>query len=338
MPRIIAALLFLLVINLNTFAKDFQLISPYIEQDEYKVYYLGCQSDKNEAQNILELLHKTETAWNKHDINALLDIYDKNFHTRDNLTLDDVQDNLGQFWFHYADSKVSSIPTSIYVCGNYATVNMLEETDASRAFDNTKAKHHFKSWVRGITSLKKFGDTWRITKEDVITETVWKYFGPIAGEVLNRGYIKLIVPDNVISGENYIARLEHDLPPEIRALAFIDHELLASFEGDSLEELKKDEKDLIAQEQKHFQEISRALQSKDELGLRRLFTANTVGQSELVTAHIEFLVFPNKENPKQFKSGGMITISQRVQPEPAAVKEEKIEEVTKSLRNEIISK
>ena len=231
-------------------------------------------------------------AWNKHDIDQLISHYDPNFRTKDGMTIEQIRANLGEFWFRYNNAHISSIPTSIYICGNHASINILEETNASQNNDSF-GPINFKAWIRGITILKKFGDEWKITQEKINTETIWKYHGLLADEVLRKGFVKLIVPDNVIAGENYIAKIEYDLPERIKALAFIDNTLLGEFDDeDSLNNLQESEEDFIRSEKQRMTEISRVLNNKSENGLRRLFKANQDGQGELVNAHIELIAFP----------------------------------------------
>ncbi len=308
--------------NTNTYKKKtVKKVAPLREYPEVKPLFLGCNGEEKTAKEIEEILGKIEIAWNNHQINELLKYYAVDFKSKDGADIKNVKENLNDFWKNYPDAQLQSIISSIYVCGDYATINLTEIAKASE-YNNNKIKDnifHFKAIVSGFTYLKKNGDSWQIIDEDIISETIYKYLGKSAKDYIEKGYLKLIGPDKVEANENYIVKLEYNLPAGIEGLAFIDKELLGDFPEEDVKDNKKKENDFTTEEeiQKEKQKIA---ENTRTIGggsgeLKKLFTANSLSQNEMIRSQIELISFnknKSKSNNKEFYLDGIIIISKRV--------------------------
>lgn len=283
---------------------------------------MGCSTNQEDAKAILDLLKTNQEAWNQHNIYNLTKYYVPNFQTKDKAGLETVRTNLVDFWLEYPDAKIQSLPVLIHICGNHARVHLLEKTSASENIEvqlNSSKKAYFEAWIEGDTILKKLGQKWRIVKEDISTETIWKYYGETSKEILHNGQIQMVTPPEIVQGKNYIASLKYNLPSNVKAIAFLDKTLLGNFakeDTDVLEELNTNEEAKNEENKQRLASISRLLSNGDSSELKRLFQANPHGQDELVTAHIELIIFGkgDKESQRRYVTGGIISISKRISP------------------------
>lgn len=310
------------------------------------VAFIGCPGSKNKAIEVMNVLAATEKAWNEHNVYGLLAYYVDDFSSRDGSSIEDIKENLGEFWLEYPDSKIESLVTSVYACGDYASVTIVEEmtgTEKTKPEDlQLEGDSKFKSVIRGFTTLKLIDGKWKIADEDIQSEIMWKYYGKIAEELVESGKLSLIVPEEVVEGKNYVAQVVHSLPEKTRAVAFIDKVLLGEFKDKAKnakkDEDKKDQKDVAEDEQrrKELLQISRPLEDSEESqeGLRRLFKANELRQSEMVKCQVELVSFlpagTDKDNNKLYRPymSGIVAISQRVRVRPEQHKEKVKERVT----------
>jgi|694.fasta_scaffold06646_15 hypothetical protein len=270
-----------------------------------KFIFTGCAGEEAEFEEVAKVMTMAEEAWNKHQVDELLKYYIPNFLSKDGLDLDKIRNNLTEFWVQYPDAKIESLPTSIYVCGEYATANLTETTTGTGQMEDAKVipyKSQFKALIQGITTLKKSGGLWQISSEEILSEDMQKSYGPVAKQLLDDGRLKLVIPKPIKEGENYIAQLKYSLPEQIQAVALIDKILLNENDKNS----KEDTESKAIEE--NIEAIRRNIEGRDPEGLRRLFTFNNAGEDELVRAQVELVAF-NKKGPVLV---GILGISQRV--------------------------
>ncbi len=306
----------------------FQLLTPAIQpanaktkkpynknsvSNKQEFVFLGCPGYEKDFEQISNILTSAQKTWNNHNSEGLMSFYAPDFKSKDGSDMKKIKDNLNTFWIEYKDAKIQSNPASIQVCGDYATITLNELTTATGQGENTKNigfSPEFLSWVQGITTLKRIGNTWKITSEEILSEHMWKYYGQKAGNLLKTGKISLIIPGYIEENENYIAQLKYDLPEDIKGEAILDKVLLTDFPETDSSKAKdsKSESEIMAI--KRPIEGNGNQESTISSGLRRLFTANSLGQDELVRAQI--IIYSGKKG----ESPSFIALSQRVIPKP----------------------
>ena len=115
----------------------------------------------------------------------------------------------------------------------------------------------------GEVFLKKFGPLWKITSDKTIFEKVSIGYA-LGSELIDQNKIKLTAPEQVAGGQQYTARLDFELPSDIKPVAAISKEVLVYPQ--------------VAAEDK-FRLIN-------EPKLERLIPSNRSGKNELVTATV----------------------------------------------------
>ncbi|HEY9885964.1 MAG TPA: hypothetical protein V6C96_01760, partial [Vampirovibrionales bacterium] len=301
-------------------------ISPETKQE---FIFLGCPGNEKSFEEVAKTLTSAQKAWNDHDLDGLAQHYATGFVTKDGLDLNKIKRNLSTFWFEYTDASIKSFPSTVQVCGDTATINLSELTTAIGQVENARVlpfPPKFWGWVQGITTLKKIGETWKITSENIIYEQMWKYYGNEVEKLLLEGRLALTSPENIIENQNYIAQLEYTLPSNVRGYAILDKILLSEFsEGENVSNTSDSKTD----------SIKRPISSgNDETPrtLRRLFTSNDLGQDELVRAQIELFTSDRKLL-------GLVGLSKRVSPQTKAIREEDgTLTMEKSFKEEALSK
>lgn len=291
-------------IKLNGTTEQNNNNSISLGKNHKKFIFTGCAGEEEEFKQVAEIMLRTEEAWNKHQADELLKYYAPDFSSKDGVTLKQIRNNLTEFWLQYPDSKISSLPTNIYVCGGYATASLIESTDAKGNVEDAKTipfKSQLRALIQGITTLEKKGDVWKITSEEILTEEMQKSYGPFAKMLLDDGKIKLVIPKPVKRGGNYIVQLKYSLPENVQAIAMIDNVLVNEEEKSLKESQTKYSED-------NLEALRRNIEGQSPDGLRRLFVFNSAGEDELIRAQMELIAF-NKKGPVLV---GILGISQRV--------------------------
>lgn len=239
-----------------------------------------------ETQKIEELLDNLENDWNLHDVDKVAKHYADGFANGDGLGIDAVKKLTQELWDAYPDIQCKSKERTIRINGEYATV---ENTDVYQGNSKTirsevGTKGVLKAIASGNTFLKKFGPIWKITSDKTIFEKVSISYG-IGSELTDKNKIVISAPEQVVGGQQYTARLDLDLPKEIKAVAAISKELLI------YPQLTAEDK---------FRLI-------DEPKLERLLYANKISKNELLTTTVGLTGGPL--NPKLL---GLVFLSKRV--------------------------
>ncbi len=310
MFKIIKVFLFLTILAFSSQVQAKKYVSA--KNNKTNFTFVGCANEEASFNEITVLMESSQAVWNKHKLDELINFYAPNFQSKDGITIEKIRTNLTDFWQQYSDAQISSLPGTIYVCGDYATVNLTEITTATGLAEDSKVFSEppkFKAWIHGITTLKKVGNDWKIVSEEVLSEEMWKYYGSFSEKLLEEGKVKLILPSPVKDGENYIAELKYTLPEKVQAVALLDKILLTEFAESKTD--KTDKLDKAKKKEKEIESARRTIEGTSEEGLRRLFTANSLGQDELVRAQIELISFTNNKGPALV---GIIGISERIVP------------------------
>ena len=218
-----------------------------------------------EVQKVNELLDALENDWNSHNIDRLLKYYSDDFVNGDGLDINSIKNLTVELWEAYPDIKTKSQERTVRVFGEYATVESTDifEGNSSMIREEVGANGVLKAVSVGQVFLKKFGSVWKVTSDKTIFERVNIGYA-LGSELIEQNKIRLTAPEQIAGGQQYTARLDFELPTDIKPVAAISKEVLVYPQ--------------IAAEDK-FRLIN-------EPKLERLIPSNRGGKNELVTATI----------------------------------------------------
>ena len=239
-----------------------------------------------ETQKIEELLNNLESSWNLHNIDGVVKHYDESFINGDGLGLESVKKLTKELWDAYSDIKCKSQERVIRVNGEFATAESTDLYQGTSA--NIRSEVGTKGLLRAVSVgsvfLKKFGPTWKITSDKTVFEKVSIGYG-IGSDLIDKNKIMFSTPEQAVSGQQYTATLNLDLPIDIKAVAAISKELLIY-----PQDVAEDKFRLI-----------------DQSKLERLLYANKINKNELLTATVGLTGGPLK--PKLL---GLVFLSKRI--------------------------
>jgi len=218
-----------------------------------------------EIQKINELLDSLENDWNAYKIDNLIKYYADDFVNGDGLNIGSVKSLTSELWEAYPDIKTKSQDRTVRVYGEYATVESTDvfEGNSSMIRQEVGASGVLKAVSVGQVFLKKFGSVWKITSDKTIFERVSIGYA-LGSELIDQNKVKLTAPEQVAGGQQYTAKLDFELPPDVKPVAAISKEVLLYPQ--------------VAAEDK-FRLIN-------EPKLERLIPSNKSGKNELITATV----------------------------------------------------
>jgi len=217
---------------------------------------------KSTRESIKEVLDRQDKYTNDHDIEKLSRLYADNFVNSDGFNKKVYFDLIKQTWDTYPSITYETKIQSIRFDGDYASVQAYETARAETMEQTEKIEAYgeLRSSANTIYYLKKCGDKWLITAEDVLSEKSQLKYG-------DARFIKmdLKAPEIVNAGQEYTALLDMELTDEESAVATIDRQQI-------IHPLKEAEE--------AFRQLS------DENMLERVFSANKLNINEYATASI----------------------------------------------------
>lgn len=218
-----------------------------------------------EVQKVNELLDSLEVDWNAHNIENLTKYYSDDFINGDGLSASSVTKLTSELWEAYPDIKTRSQERTVRVFGEYSTVESTDifEGTSSMIREEVGASGVLKAVSIGQLFLKKFGPAWKITSDKTVFEKVSIGYA-LGSELMEQNKIKLTAPEQVAGGQQYTARIDFELPPDIKPVAAISKEVLI------YPQVAADDKFRLINEPK----------------LERLIPSNRIGRNELVTATV----------------------------------------------------
>ncbi len=219
----------------------------------------------NDEKKINDLLDSVESVWNNHDLSKLNSFYSDDFINGDGLSFDSIQNLTKDLWEAYPDVMSKSTNRHIRVFGEYATVDStdLYEGNSSKIRDEVGTKGVLKAVSIGQLFLKKFGPKWKITSDKTLFEKVSIGYGQ-GIELIDANKIRLNTPEQVPGAHQYTARLEFDLPKDIKPVASLSKEVLI------YPQVNSEDKFRLTNESK----------------LEKWIISNNIGKNELITATI----------------------------------------------------
>lgn len=265
-----------------------------------------------ETQKINELLDNLEKNWNSHDINNVLKYYAETFVNGDGLDIDAIKNLTEELWQAYSDIKTKSQERSVRIYGDYATVESVDiyYGNSSEVRQEVGSKGVLKAVSVGNLFLKKFGPAWKITSDKTIFERVSIGYG-VGGEFIEQNKVKLTAPEQVASGQQYTARLDFDLPEDVKPVAAISKEILLY-----PQQAAEDKFRLI-----------------NEQNLEKLVTANKISKNELITATVGLT--GGALNPKLL---GLVFLTRRVNVVPVSSETSEVSIIKKPAKSALTKK
>lgn len=260
-----------------------------------------------EVQKINEILDNLENDWNEHSIDKLAHYYEDDFVNGDGLNIDSITKLTKELWEAYPDIKTKSKERTIRAYDEYATVESIDIFEGSSNMVRPEVDSHgtLRAISIGELFLKKTGQTWQITSDKTVFEKVCIGYG-LGSELVDQNKIRLITPEQVAANQDYTARLELDLPPDVKPVAAISKEMLTYPQ--------------LAAEDK-FRLIN-------EPQLERLLMANGASRNELITATVGLTGGAMK--PKLL---GLVFLSRRVNVVPISTSENEFDVIKTPARS-----
>ena len=235
-------------------------------KEENTVYSYCVKDDQSDAANELNnFLANYLIDLNAHEIQKIETYYASNYISGDSLNKEQVLDLIKQTWEKYPDLKYSTTVKNLRLDNNRASVELSENITATTKDKSeiTKDKGCVNGTSHNVLYLEKYGCGWKIiTDKTLYEETAIKY-----GTAKNIN-INFDVPEQVLSGENYTALLNVDLPPEVFALGSLASVPLVY---------------PIKQPEETFRQILPDLKT-----LERLIKSNKDGFNEISSASVSF--------------------------------------------------
>src|SRR3989338_881421 len=218
-----------------------------------------------DVQKINEMLDDLEKKWNEHDIKGIVKNYSDDFINGDGINLEAVKNLTSDLWEAYPDIMTKTQERTVRMHGEYATVESTDvyEGTSSMVRQEVNSKGVLKAIAGGELFLKKFGPTLKITSDKTLLEKVSIGYG-IGQELINQNKIRLSSPEQVAAGQVYTARLDFDLPDDIKPVSAISKEILI------YPQVTAEDKFRLTNESK----------------LERLLSANKISKNELITATV----------------------------------------------------
>lgn len=259
---------------------------------------VGDKADSPDVQAMLTLMKNVLAASNAHDSDAMLRYYAREYISGDKLKRPEVKALVEDTWQQYPDISYTSELLEIRVNGHWAT---LETRDKAVATAKNEAQlpnqtGQLQTNSRSLVFLRKVGQNWFITSDNVLYETALITYGEATAMALT-----LAAPDQVFAGEPYSAKLEVTLPDRTFAIAGINQEPLVFPNRPAADK---------------FRTVS-----ADKNGLERVFKANEANHNELVTATLGLTQVGRDEQQRPVVAlKGIATVVKRVNvlPLPSA--------------------
>jgi len=244
--------------RLLVFLSAILLLSPAVYAGEgFDFFKLRVFHD--DTREIKSLLNSQVRYANKTNFNKFISTFSPDYLNGDGFDLDVYSKLVKDVWETYDDIEYGVVIKDIAVKDDTAIVKVLETSFAyipvSHRLDGI-----LKSEADSVYYLKKQDGDWKVSSDEVLSETTSMLYGDAKG--LD---IKLTAPEKIQAGEEYTASLEFTPPEDVIAIASI-----AS--------------DTVEYPQKQPKEVFRRL-PEDNI-LERIFVSNNDKKNEYVVASI----------------------------------------------------
>ena len=245
---------------------------------------------EQDDQKDIEKLFKNQSKYaNSQNMKKLRAAYSDSYHNFDGLSYEDFFKMIEETWNLYKNLKYETTIKNITINGIYANVEAIESAKGitKEIGETTKQNGNISSESKVIYNLQKFGKTWKITSDNVLSEQTFLLYGEA-----NNIAMDLSTPSQVSQGEQYNVVFDVKIPAGCYALGSITSE------------------DIIYP-QKPPKEVFRNV--KPDIALERVLTSNKNNHNEYAIASVG-LTKPNitKDNEIHIDIVGMGFLMNRV--------------------------
>ena len=168
--------------------------------------------------SIVKFFQNQVNSANDKNLKALLNCYAQNYVNNDGFDIDVSKNIVENLWKEKSDIRYKNTVNTISFYGETAIVNVTETTTA-KLNDEKNKKGTLKSCSNVTYYLRRNGEGWLITSENVISEEINMLWG-------DAKYVAMFMeaPNEVASGAEYSAKLYIAPPTGILAIASISSE------------------------------------------------------------------------------------------------------------------
>ena len=268
MKKFIITTLLAIVFALPSFAQT--------ENIEQKLLNIGlfATTEVNDRLEIEKLFKNQSKYANSQNMKKLKAAYSDAYRNFDGLSYEDFFKMVEETWDLYKNLKYETIVKNITVNGVYADVEVVETAKGvtKEIGETTKKNGNIASESRVIYNLQKFGKTWKIISDNILSEQTYLLYGEA-----NNIAMDLSSPSQVAQGQQYNVVFDVAIPNGCFGLGSITSE------------------DIIYP-QKPPTEVFRNV--KKDVALERVLTSNKNNHNEYAIASIG-LTKPNITKDKE---------------------------------------
>lgn len=263
-----------------------KLIPP---KNHSKNDYVEIKTCTNDVAEVKNLFGKQKTYLNTSNIEELKKLYSEDYLSNDGFNKESLFKLYEDTIKNHPDIKYDVYIRQLSVCGSYATVKVINKSNATTAEKSTITGDNGLLTIdmETVFYLKKTCGEWKIVAEQTISEKTSLLYGDC-----KTAGIKLCAPECIAANKDYSAILK----------------MPAKYAQYALGSIKKDP---IVFPSPQTSDIFKPF---DSIGvIERLFTSNSKGNNETVSASVAFaLPKKDKYNNIDIKISGLGVLLQRV--------------------------
>ena len=276
-------------------AESVDLYEEFIKNRGTKVEnVVTVKQDEKEIKKLLSDLNKYA---NRHEVDKILSLYDKNFISHDGFTLETYGKVLDDAFKYYKNIRTKSEIKHIFMKKDEAFVTLLDKSKATVYDDNDKflsfkiktlKTAFYENECSYMLRLKKTREGWKIVSDHIIFETCM-----IRNLRAKDIPMLLTTPQTVEPGQEYTVKLDMDLGKNMGAMVDLSREVITW------------PSTLFEEKYKVFPKTKT---------LERVIRANETGYNENIAAYINIgeYSYLKKYNKYKIDTTGYAIISQRV--------------------------
>lgn len=244
------------------------IFTPIVRADDDYISLLGLTTFEKKRSSITDeaavkgVLAAQEKFSNAYDLEALSELYSKDFMNADGFTKDLYFDLIKKTWTSYPDIKYRTELKHLTLSGDFAIAEVIDFASATSAgkANSVSDSGLLESSSESVYYLQKFGDTWQIVSDYIVYEKTFLLYGSA-----KQTQISLTAPVQVPANSQYTASLNIVAPAGNIVIASIGKENITHPQTIAPEVFRKLPYDGI---------------------LERMFTANTDNINEYAVASI----------------------------------------------------
>ena len=166
MKKIIVTTLLAILISVPAYAQT--------DNIEQKLANIGLfATTETDDQKDIEKLFKNQSKYaNSQNLKKLKAAYSDNYHNFDGLSYEDFFKMVEETWGLYKNLKYETVVKNVQINGIYADVEVVESAKGvtKEIGETTKKNGNISSESKVIYNVQKFGKTWKITSDNILSE------------------------------------------------------------------------------------------------------------------------------------------------------------------------